>query len=275
MGAGVLLALPMMLLVAALLVYPLGRLVTVALGPPHGFGNLAAFFDHPANTRVIRITFLDSALVTVLCLAVGAVVAWSLRVTERRANRLLLWTAMIVPFLMGSVLKLYAFTILLESHGVVNGALRLLGMADEPVELLYNRFAVVLGLTYQMLPFAVLPLLAGFRTIDPELARAAEGLGAGRLRAVWDTVVPLAVPSLLATGTLVYIITLGFFLTPEVLGGPSSPFTASLIYQDVFEFYDVTSAAVSALVLLVGSLAVVGVGYWVVGRERLARAVAA
>jgi ABC-type spermidine/putrescine transport system permease subunit I len=272
--AGVLLAAPMIVLLAVMLVYPLGKLVSIAFGAPDGFGNVGDFFSSKANTRVIRITFVDSAIVTVICVAVGAVLAWSLRTTKSRVTKSLLWAAMILPFLMGTVIKLYALTVLLESHGVINRALQNLGITDKPVDLLYNQFAVVFGMTYQMLPFAVLPLLAGFQTINPDLVQAAESLGASRMRALVSTVVPLSIPSLLASGTVVYIISVGFFLTPVLLGGATAPFTSSLIAQDVFEFYDVTSAAVSALILLIGSLLVVSVSYALVGRERLARAVA-
>lgn len=271
--AGLLLAAPLLILLAGLLLYPLVRLVNLAVGEPDGWGNITGFFSESANTRVLRITFVDSAIVTVLCVGVGSVIAWSLRTTGSRVAKALLWAAMIVPFLMGSVLKLYAFTVMLQTNGVVNKGLQAVGLIDKPLDLLYNQFAVVLGLTYQMLPFAVLPLLAGFQSIEPDLARAAESLGAGRLRALCSTVVPLAVPSLLATATVVYVITLGFFLVPAVLGGPSTPFTSALVYQDIFSFYDTTSAAVSSLVLLAGSLLVIGVSYLLVGRERLSRAV--
>jgi ABC-type spermidine/putrescine transport system permease subunit I len=272
--AGVLLAAPMILLIAVMLIYPLGRLVSIAFGEPDGLGNIGDFFASKANTRVIRITFVDSAIVTVICVVVGSVLAWSLRTTTSRVTKSLLWAAMILPFLMGTVIKLYALTVLLESHGVINRALQHLGITNGPVDLLYNQFAVVFGMTYQMLPFAVLPLLAGFQTINPDLVQAAESLGASRMRALVSTVVPLSIPSLLASGTVVYIISVGFFLTPVLLGGATAPFTSSLIAQDVFEFYDVTSAAVSALILLIGSLLVVSVSYALVGRERLARAVA-
>jgi ABC-type spermidine/putrescine transport system permease subunit I len=273
--AGVLLAAPLIVLLAVMLVYPLGKLISIAFGGPHGLGNVGDFFSSKANTRVIRITFVDSAIVTVLCVLIGSVVAWSLRTTKSKLTKGLLWAALILPFLMGTVNKLYALTVLLETHGVINRGLQAIGITDHPVSLLYNQFAVVFGMTYQMLPFAVLPLLAGFQTISPDLVQAAESLGASRLKALLHTVVPLSVPSLLAAATVVYIVSVGFFLTPVLLGGATAPFTSSLIAQDVFEFYDVTSAAVSALVLLVGSLLVVGVCYALVGRDRLARAVAA
>lgn len=272
--AGALLAGPLIVLVALLLIYPLGRLVSIALGSADGLGNIKEFFASDANVRVIRVTFVDSLIVTAISVAIGSVIAWSLRTTRHRLTKVLLWSALILPFLMGTVNKLYAWTVMLESHGVINRALMELGVTDKPLDLLYNQFAVVLGMTYQMLPFAVLPMLAGFHTINTELVQAAESLGASRMRALASTVVPLSVPSVLASATVVYIISVGFFLTPVLLGGATAPFTSSLIAQDVFNFYDVTSAAVSALILLVGSLIVVGVSYAIVGRERLARAVA-
>lgn len=272
---GLFLATPLIVLVAVMLVYPLVKLVAIAFGGAGGVANISAFFASSAHTRTIVLTFIDSAVVTFVCVTVGAVLAWSLHTASSRTVKAVLWAAIIVPFLMGSVIKLYALVVMLESHGVVNRALMGLGITDAPIRMLYNQFAVVLGLTYHMLPFAVLPLLAGFQSISPDLVKAAESLGASRVRALFNTVVPLSVPSMLATGTIVYIICLGFYLTPEVLGGPTTPFTAALIAQDVFQFYDLASASVSALVLLVGSLVVILLAYAIVGRERLARAVAA
>jgi len=270
---GLLLALPAVALIAAFLIVPLVKLVSIALGDPHGFGNLHDFFANSANTRVIRTTFVDSAIVGVISVLVGSVVAWCLRTTRSPVMKGLLWSAILLPFLMGTVTKLYSLTVLLETHGLVNKVLTGIGLRSAPLDLLYNQFAVVFGMTYQMLPYAVLPLLAGFASIDTNLVQAAEGLGASRLRALANTVVPLSAPSLVASFTVVYIISVGFFLTPVLLGGATAPFTSSLIAQDIFEFYNVTSAAVSALVLLAGSLLVIGVTYLLVGRERLARAV--
>ncbi len=270
---GLFLATPLIVLVMVMLVYPLAKLVAIAFGGAGGITNISAFFASSAHTRTITLTFVDSAVVTFVCVTVGAVLAWSLHTANSRSVKAVLWAAIIVPFLMGSVIKLYALVVMLESRGVVNRGLMGLGITDAPIRMLYNQFAVVLGLTYHMLPFAVLPLLAGFQSISPDLVKAAESLGASRIRALFNTVVPLSIPSMLATGTIVYIICLGFYLTPEVLGGPTTPFTAALIAQDVFQFYDLASASVSALVLLVGSLVVVLLAYAIVGRERLARAV--
>lgn len=257
-----------------LLLVPLVRLTTIALGEPDGFGNVAKFFESSVHARVMLTTFMDSAIVAVICVLVGSVLAWSLRTSTSVVMRGLLWAALLLPFLMGTVTKLYSLTVMLQSNGLINRGLTGAGITDGPLDLLYNELAVVTGMTYQMLPYAVLPLLAGFHSINTDLVQAAEGLGASRLRALATTVLPLSVPSLLASFTVVYIISVGFFLTPVLLGGATAPFTSSMIASDVFEFYDVTSAAVSALILLVSSLVVVGITYALVGKDRLAKAVA-
>jgi ABC-type spermidine/putrescine transport system permease subunit I len=271
---GMLLAAPLILFIAVLLVYPLVRLVTIATGPPDGVGNVAEFFEGRANLRVLRITFVDSAIVTVISVTIGAVIAWSMHTTRRTSTRWLLWAAMILPFLMGAVNKLYALGVMLQTRGIVNSVLVDLGTASEPLEMLYTQFAVVFGMTYQMLPFAVLPLYASFRTINPELVLAAESLGASRLRALASTVVPLALPSVLASATIVFMISVGFVLTPVLLGGATAPFMASFISSALFDFYNLATASVTSLVLLVATLLVVLVAFVLLGRERLARAVA-
>ena len=272
---GFLLALPMIVLIAVFAIYPFIKLITVALGPPDGLGNIGDFFGNPGNVRALRITFVDSAIVTAVTLVVGGAVAWRLRTTQRTAIKALLWGATLLPVLMGSVVKLYALTSLLGTRrGAINGTLSSLGLTDEPLQLLYTQFAVVFGMTYQMLPFAVLPLYAAFRTIDLDLVAAAESLGARRGRALLSIVAPLSLPNVFATAALVYVVSIGFFLTPVVLGGATSPFIAALISQDVFQFFNVPAAAMGSLVLLVGGLAILIVVYRLVGRDRLTRAVA-
>jgi putative spermidine/putrescine transport system permease protein len=175
---------------------------------------------------------------------------------------------------MGSVIKLYAFTILLERLGVVNTTLQDLHLTSQPLSLLYTQFAVVIGMVYQLLPYSVLPLYVAFLTIDLDLLLAAEGLGASRARALLSVVVPLGLPGILATVTIVYVICLGFYLTPVILGGATAPFTASLISSDLFTFFDSADAAIAAIFLLIGAILVVAIGYGLVGKDRLKRAIA-
>ncbi len=266
---GLALAFPLIAMVGLFLIFPIIKLVQLAMGPPRGAGNFLSFFDLTVNLDVLRVTFVDSAIVAVISVALGGVIAWVMSSTTRPFVRVTLIAAIFIPFWMGSVVKLYAFTVLLERLGVVNRLLLDLHLINAPLDLIYNQPAVIVGMVYQLLPYSVLPLFVVFRSIDTDLLKAAEGLGASRARAVRSIVLPLGLPGILASLTIVYVVGLGFFLTPVLLGGATSPFSASFMYDDIFQYFDFTSAAVSAVVLLVGALLVLVIASRFVGREQL------
>ncbi|TDB89656.1 ABC transporter permease [Actinomadura sp. KC216] len=263
---------PFLVAAGVFIVYPFVELLRTAFGEPNGFGNVGDFFQSPAARRTLWTTCLTSLIVTVIVVALGAVLAWSLRTTRSRLTRMVIALAVFMPLWMGAVMKIYVFTVLLERFGVVNRTLTSLGVIDEPMQLLRTQFAVVAGMTYQMLPYAVLPLYAVYVTIDLNLVQAAESMGASRVRALRDVVAPLALPGLLASTVIVYVICVGYYLTPVLLGGATAPFTASLIADDIFNLFEPAQAAVaSVLLLIVAGLVILG-GLRLVGRERLRRA---
>jgi ABC-type spermidine/putrescine transport system permease subunit I len=266
---GLALAFPLIAMVGLFLIFPIIKLVQLAVGQPRGVGNFASFFDLSVNLDVLRVTFVDSAIVAVISVALGGVIAWVMSSTTRPVVRIGMIAAIFIPFWMGSVVKLYAFTVLLERLGVINRLLLDLHLINAPLDLIYNQPAVIVGMVYQLLPYSVLPLFVVFRSIDTDLLKAAEGLGASRARAVRSVVLPLGLPGILASLTIVYVVGLGFFLTPVLLGGATSPFSASFMYDDIFQYFDFTSAAVSAVVLLVGALLVLVIASRFVGREQL------
>jgi len=256
-------------------IYPFIRLVQTALGDPGGWNNVRFFFSNTANVFVVQITFRDAAIVTLIDVVAGGVMAWALRSARSRLMRFALLSAIFVPFWMGSVVKIYAFTALLGRAGVINTLLLNLHLTKEPLHLLYTQPAVVAGMVYQMLPLAVLPMYVAFSSIDIDLIIAAEGLGASRARALLDVVLPLAVPGIFATLVINFVLALGFYLTPVLLGGLTSPFTATLIQQDLFAYSDFADASIGGLMLLAGGIASVTLGYFLVGKERLRRAISA
>ncbi|QXJ25637.1 ABC transporter permease [Actinomadura graeca] len=263
---------PFLVAAGVFILYPFVELLRTAFGEPDGFGNFSDFFHSPAARRTLWTTCVTSLIVTVIVVVVGAVLAWSLRTTRSRATRMVIALAVFMPLWMGAVMKIYVFTVLLERFGVVNRTLTSLGVIDEPMQLLRTRFAVVAGMTYQMLPYAVLPLYAVYVTIDLNLVQAAESMGASRVRALRDVVAPLALPGLLASTVIVYVICIGYYLTPVLLGGATAPFTASLIADDIFNLFEPQQAAVaSVLLLIVAALVILG-GLRLVGKERMRRA---
>lgn len=269
-----LLVLPFAILLAVFIVYPFIRLLQIVFFADNALGNIVDFFGNPSNLVVLRTTYEISTIVTLIAVSFGGILAWVLKTTRSSTVRFIILASVLVPFWMGTMIKLYAWTVILQTNGLVNNFLVDIGLitSQERFALLYNELAVIIGMVSQMLPFAVLPLMVAFATIDLDLVRAAEGLGAARLRAIVSVVIPLAIPGILATTMLVFVLSSGFFLTPVILGGITSPFTASLIYQHVFTFFDLTAAAITALVLVVSASLVILLAFKFVGAERIRKA---
>lgn len=269
---GAVLALPTLALLALFVVYPLGKLVADSFSEG-GLENYDYILHSAATRRAFIATFRDGAIVTLLAVVAGSLIAWRLRTTHSRTVQIVLWGATLVPLWMGVVVKNYAFTIALSTKGIVNTVITEVGIVDRPVRLLYTEFAVIVGIWYSMVPYAVLSLYAVFRTIDLDLLRAAESLGATRSRAFLSVAVPLAAPGIVASTAIVFVLAIGFYVTPILLGGPQTSFVASVIQDDIFRVFNYPRAAATGSVLLAAALLVVVVVLKLVGRERLMAAV--
>jgi putative spermidine/putrescine transport system permease protein len=250
---GALLAAPAVLAVAALIGVPLVTLVTDTLTQA-GAAAYADLLASPADRAALLRTVWVSALVALLATALGAVLAWALCTVENRVWRGLLWISVLAPFWMSVVIKNYTFVLLLRQGGPVHDVLATVGLIATGDDLLYTEGAVVVGMLYAMLPYAVLPLYATFSALDRALVAAAETLGARRALAVLTVVVPTCARGILNAATLVFVICLGFYVTPVVLGGPSAPFVATVIGDDVFEYFDLAGAKAFAVLLLAVAL---------------------
>lgn len=269
------LLLPVLLLFGLLFLIPLARVIQISLTDPHfGVERYREFFQSDAQIKALFTTLKVSAIVTVVVLLVGSIVAWTLRTARSRLLRILLWAGTIFPLWMSVVVLTYVFTILLQRHGIVNDTLQFIRVTDEPAPLLYNTFAVAVAMVYSLLPLAILPLYATFVNIDEDLVRACESLGASRLRAIAAIVVPLALPAFLAAGAIVFVIALGFYVTPALLGSATEPFLAARVADQVYNQFDVPAAtAGSSILLLIAVVVVVGTVI-AVGPERLRRTLA-
>lgn len=272
---GAVLAAPFILMLAVYMVYPFVTLVGAAVAPPDGFANLEQFFKNRANLNIIFVTFRSALIVTALVFVLGSLLAWALKSTTSRVMRGVLLMAIFMPLWMGSVVKIYAISVLLGREGIINSTLMQVGLIDHPIALLYTQAAVIAGMVYQLLPYGVLPMWVAFATIDHDLVLAAESLGASRVRALANVVIPLAMPGILAAIVINFVLSLGFYLTPVLLGGATQPFTATLIQENLFTYFDIPGAAIGGLILLVVGVLAVAIGYLLVGKERLRRAISA
>ncbi|MGA9315291.1 MAG: ABC transporter permease [Solirubrobacteraceae bacterium] len=267
-----LLVLPLLAMLLGFVVYPLTKLTIDSLTTGEGLGNYAAVLESPAGRRALITTLLSSVLVSAVAVGLGGLLAWHIKVSRSTLVKAVLWLAVLAPFWMGTVVKNYSIVILLSSEGPLDKGLELLGLA--PVSWLYTSTAVALGMVYTMVPYAAFSLYGVFLTIDRSLLDAARGLGASRARAISSVMLPLAMPGIVASGALVFAISLGFYVTPVLLGGAQAPFMASYIQDYIFTFYDYPIASAASVILLVVALFTLGLALVLVGRGRLQRAVA-
>ncbi len=271
-GWALVLVAPLLIVLAGLVLYPLARLTVDSLTTGAGLDNYAAVFESSAGRRSLITTFVAAGLVSVVAVSLGGLLAWYLRTARGSAMKVLLWLAVLVPFWMGTVVKNYSIVLLLSAEGPLNKVVQALGLGS--VSLLYTSAAVAIGMVYTMVPYAALTLYGVFLSVDETLLDAARGMGASRSYAARTVVLPLALPGIVAATALVFAISLGFYVTPVLLGGAQTPFLASFISDYIFTFFDYPVASAASVILLVGAIAVLGGALLLVGRERLGRAVA-
>jgi putrescine transport system permease protein len=190
-----------------------------------------------------------AALATVLCLLVGYPIAFAIARAPRAWRNLLLFLV-ILPFWTSLLIRVYAWIAILQPTGLVNRALRALGLIDAPILLIYNDFSVVLGLVYAYLPFMILPLYGSLSQLDESLVEAAADLGARPARAFLYIVLPLSLPGIAAGALLVFIPAVGEFVIPDLLGGPRTLMVGKVLWQEFFDNVDWPAAAAVAVVLV-------------------------
>ena len=261
---------PLVMLLGGLVGYPLVNLTIESLSSGDGIGNYAAVLESSAGRRSLIVTTIASAIVAVLSTAIGGLLAWYAHTARRAWVRTVLWLALLVPFFIGTVPKNYAIVLLLADNGPVNELFAAIGVA--PVSLLYTSTGVVLGSVYSMVPYAAFALYGVFLTIDRTLVVAARGMGASRLQVTRTVVLPLAMSGVLASLALVFAITLGFYVTPVLVGGAQAPFMATLIQEYVLQQFNYPLASAASVMLLAVAVGVLGLALSVIGRERLTRA---
>jgi ABC-type spermidine/putrescine transport system permease subunit I len=206
-------------------------------------------FRVPVYLQVLWGTFRVSALVTLLCLALGYPLAYVLA-SLPPADRPALDDHRHPPVLHQHHRAHLCLDGLLGRNGIVNQYLMALGVTDTPLPLLYNQAGVVIGMSYVLLPYMVLTVYSVMQGIDPGLVRAAHSLGASRLQAFRRVFLPLSLPGIAGGTLLVFILSLGFFITPALMGGPGDVMIAMLIEREVEITLNWSFASALAVVLL-------------------------
>jgi len=213
------LILPLILYMSFFYVYPLVRMLAMSFfSPQFTLRHYREFIETGVYLQSLYITLKISTLVTILCLLIGYPLAYYLSgLPSHKANVLL--TFVLVPLWTSILVRTYAWIMILGRNGILNQTLMKLGLIDEPIKIIYNTLGVCIGMTHVMMPFMVLSLYSVMTGIDRDLLKAAQNLGARPLETFRRIFLPLSMPGIFAGSVLVFIISVGFFVTPALLGG--------------------------------------------------------
>jgi putative spermidine/putrescine transport system permease protein/spermidine/putrescine transport system permease protein len=256
------LALPGLLLIGIVALAPMAWLFWLSFRDASGMTLVHyARLLHPSYLITLRSTFELSFLVTIVCVLLGYPLAYVIAQARARIAALLL-LLVLFPIWTSLLVRCYAWLVLLQRRGLVNTWLSDLGLIDGPLPLMHNFTGTAIGMVHIMLPFMVLPLYASMRAISPDYMRAAANLGASPVRAFWQVFVPLALPGLAAGVVIVFVLCLGFYVTPALLGGGRVMMWSMQIERNVSYYGDWGAASALGVVLLVLTLAIL----WLFGR---------
>lgn len=248
---------PMIALLALLFYLPIVRLLSTSVfDPDPTLVHYQRIADVPLYATILVRTLRTALIVTVLTLVMGYPVAYLM--SRLGGWRLLLVAALVtIPLWTSVLVRSFAWTVLLRRTGVLNEFLVGTGLVPEPMRLLYTEGAVWLAMAHILLPFTILPIYATLRGISPDLPKAAQSMGAGPVRVFLRVILPLSLPGVAAGSILVFILSLGFFITPALVGGATSLMISTLIGQQVTQTFNWPFAAAIAAVLLIVTLMLV------------------
>ncbi len=253
-GSGLGFAMPAILLLLAFFVVPVAALLTRSVTEPEpGLQNYVTLLGNSTYARIFFNTFFVSAVVTLITVLIAFPVAWALAIMPRR------WAGVIFAIILLSMwtnllARTYAWMVLLQQTGLINRGLMALGLIDAPLQLTNNLVGVTIGMVYIMLPFMILPLMGVIKKIDPAILQAAALCGATKAQALWRVLVPLAAPGIASGALMVFVMSLGYYVTPSLLGGTANMMLAELIAQQVQSLLNWGMGGAAAFVLLVVTL---------------------
>ncbi len=253
-GSGLGFAMPAILLLLAFFVVPVAALLTRSVTEPEpGLQNYVTLLGNSTYARIFFNTFFVSAVGTLITVLIAFPVAWALAIMPRR------WAGVIFAIILLSMwtnllARTYAWMVLLQQTGLINRSLMALGLIDAPLQLTNNLVGVTIGMVYIMLPFMILPLMGVIKKIDPAILQAAALCGATKAQALWRVLVPLAAPGIASGALMVFVMSLGYYVTPSLLGGTANMMLAELIAQQVQSLLNWGMGGAAAFVLLVVTL---------------------
>ena len=250
-----LLVAPAVQVVLALYVAPIANVLFLSVTDPKpGLGNYYRIFESDTVANLIIRTIRLCLITTVFSVILGYVVAYAM-IHALSHVRQRMMAILLVSFWISVLVRSFAWMMLLGHNGLVNNTLMASGLISDPLPLMRNEFGVLVGMTEYMVPYAILPLLANMQGIDPQLASASRSLGASRAQTFFRVYLPLTRPGIIAASLLVFITSLGFYVTPAILGGGKVQMIAEYISVQLLVTVRWGTAAMLATLMIASVLA--------------------
>ena len=251
------LTIPALLIVGVLMVAPLLWLLSMSfvdIEGNYGLGNYRLFFSEPVYVEIFLNTFKIALIVTVISVLLGYPVAYLMSILPPKwAGPMML--AVLVPFWTSGLVRTFSWLIILQRKGLINETLSWLNLIERPLTLVHNVTGTVIGMVHIMIPFLILPLYASMKAIDGNLMRAAANVGSSPTHAFFRIFLPLSMPGLVAGTIMIFVMSLGFYITPALLGGGRVKMIAQRI-EEALALYPTwgPAAALAVLLLLMTAL---------------------
>ncbi|RZM96718.1 ABC transporter permease [Bradyrhizobium genosp. SA-3] len=223
--------------------------LTSVNAPSFSIVHYQAFFEQEGNVFILFQTIKMSLVATALCAIIGYPTAYLIVIASKPVRTALI-VLVFIPWLTSGLVRTYAWTVILGDHGLINNVLLELGLVSSPLSLLYNRLAVYIGMVHIMLPIMILPLLSVMQGIDKSLVAAARSMGARPSAAFWRVFFPLSLPGVRSGTLLVFVVSLGFYITPQALGGLRDAMLSNFIAAQVASSLNFAPIAAAAFILL-------------------------
>ncbi len=261
---------PLLVLFAFIFVVPvIGMLQQSAFDPELTTRHFEQATSRPLYVRIILRTLRVSAIVALGALVLGFPVAY-LMARAKGWQAAVIGACVLIPLWTSVLVRSYAWTVLLARNGLVNNGLAGAGLIDAPLKLLYTEGALVIAMIHVLLPFMVLPLYAVLRTIPDDLTQAAYGLGASAWQVLCRIILPLSMPGITSGLVMVFILSIGFYVTPALVGGAQNMMVSQLIATEIAEAPTWGFGAALSTILLLTTLVLMAIFHRAISFQRLA-----
>ena len=262
---------PLLLLLTVFYLYPLLNLLPASLYSDGKFSleHYQHFFTVSLYPKILIRTIRISVLVTIICFGLGYPLAFFLAEIKNSKIAGLLLACVVFPLWTSTLVRTYSWVVLFQEHGIINRFLISVHLINEPLRFLYREFAVLIGMVHVLLPLMILPIYSVLKNLDRNLIWAARNLGANNFWIFIMIIFPLSLPGVGAGVMFVFILALGFYITPAILGGPQAMMIATLIDHQINRLLNWDFAAAIAFMLLLTTVVIIIAFNKIVGLDKL------